>query len=127
MNIKTGVDIVYLPRFRTSLKRGGAAFLQRVYLPQELKDKQSLSSIKQSLSSIKRTTRLAGIFTSKEAVIKALDLPAGSWHDIQITHNSKGAPRVHLLTSQLSHPTSSSLSISHDGNYVIAHFVVILK
>ena len=51
MNIACGVDLVYLPRFKKSLKRGGENFLRRIYHEQEL--------IKND------TAHLAGIFAAK--------------------------------------------------------------
>lgn len=112
MTIKTGVDLVYLPRFRESFKSGGVNFLQRLYLPQELKDK--------------KPEHLAGIFAAKEAVIKALGLPPDSWHSIQVFHSSNGAPHV-KFQPPISHLAHHSLSISHDGNYVIAQFTAVVQ
>lgn len=112
MTIKTGVDLVYLPRFRKSLESGGTSFLQRVYVPQELVDQSP--------------THLAGIFAAKEAVIKTLGLPADSWHSIQVSHNLSGAPHV-KFQPPISHLTHHSLSISHDGNYVIAQFTALVQ
>jgi len=112
MTIKTGVDLVYVPRFQKTLKSGGFNFLQRVYNPEEAKDK--------------RIAHLAGIFAAKEAAIKALGLPASSWHSIKITKSFSGAPRVEIL-GYSKDIKSSSLSISHDGNYVIACFVVLIN
>lgn len=111
MKIKTGIDIVYLPRFKKALKNGGVNFLKRVYLDGELKDHQ--------------IARLAGIFAAKEAVMKALGLPFDSWLDICITYKKNGAPKVEFTHYLLQ--TNNSLSISHDGNYVIAQFVAQVK
>lgn len=68
--------------------------------------------------------RLAGILAAKEAVMKALSLPTNSWHDIQVTHNLDGAPKVAIFNRDT---VSHSLSVSHDNDYVIAQFVGILK
>ncbi len=111
MRIITGVDLIYLPRFKKSLKKGGEYFLRRVFLENELTGNHQ---------------HLAGIFAAKEAVIKALSMKPGSWHDIQIIHNKNDAPKVQITNYKLQ-ITNSSLSISHDGNYVIAQFVSILK
>lgn len=111
MKILTGIDLVYLPRFKKSLKNGGEEFLRRVFLNDELKNQQ--------------IDHLAGIFAAKEAVVKALDLPKDSWHDILITHQKNGNPLVQFPTYHLLLLTSS-LSISHDKDYVIAQFVAIL-
>jgi len=112
MKIATGIDLVYIPRFRVALKQGGKKFLQRVYLREELNDQ--------------RVTHLAGIFAAKEAVTKALNLPTDSWHNIKVIKNSKGAPSIELKTYNLE-LTTSSLTISHDGSYVIAQFIAMLK
>ena len=112
MIIKCGVDLVYLPRFKKSLKSGGENFLRRVYHEQELKKTD--------------TVHLAGIFAAKEAVIKALSLPIDSWHDIQIAYKSNSAPQAQISNFKFQ-ISNSSLSISHDYNYVIAQFVAICK
>ena len=116
MKILTGVDLVYLPRFKRSLKNGGENFLRRVFLDSEL--------VKTS------PEHLAGIFAAKEAVIKALDLSKDSWLDIKITYSPSGTPKIKTTNYELSlrgPATNYSLSISHDGNYVIACFVAILN
>jgi holo-[acyl-carrier protein] synthase len=119
MIIASGVDLVYLPRFKKSLKNGGENFLRRVYHEQELKKTD--------------TPHLAGIFAAKEAVIKALSLPTNSWHDIFIIHKPDGQPQVEIINLPAGKAglksliVSHSLSISHDGNYVIAQFVAMLK
>ncbi len=112
MKIVTGVDLVYLPRFTKALKSGGQDFLHRVFHESELTNQD--------------TAHLAGIFAAKEAVMKALDLPKNSWHEVYVVHKASGAPKVeilHLTSSIINH----SLSISHDGNYIIAQFTAILK
>lgn len=120
MKILTGVDLVYLPRFKKAAKVGGENFLKRVFIETEL--------VKTN------PEHLAGIFAAKEAVIKALSLPPDSWHDIQISYQKNGSPQVQLPTSHLpvlseieGSLLTSSLSISHDGNYVMAQFTAILK
>lgn len=111
--------MVYLPRFKKSLKNGGENFLRRIYHEEEL--------IKTD------TAHLAGIFAAKEAVIKALSLTTDSWHDIYITYEPNGQPEAKILnppSGEAGHKSliiNHSLSISHDANYVIALFVAILK
>lgn len=117
MKIFTGVDLVYLPRFKKTLKSGGEKFLRRVYLENELIHLRGGEV---------SAAYLGGIFAAKEAVMKALSLKPGSWHDIQVRHQPNGAPRVEIVNCKLK-IESCSLSISHDGNYVIAQFTAILK
>lgn len=112
MEIKSGIDIVSISRFQKSLKNAGPSFLQRVFLSQELVDHN--------------ITNLASVFAAKEAVMKALSLSTDSWHKIKVSRKRDGAPLVEVLNHEVT-IESSSLSISHDGDYVIACFVAILK
>lgn len=112
MKILTGIDLIYLKRFKRSLKVGGEKFLQRVFLPAELTTTDP--------------DHLAGIFAAKEAVVKALSPAPDSWHNIHIIKDESGAPRVEILHQKLDIQTHC-LSIAHDGNYIIAQFVAIIK
>jgi len=119
MIIRCGVDLVHIPKFKKSLKRGGENFLRKIYHEQELKKTD--------------TAHLAGIFAAKEAVMKALSLPTDSWHNIFIIHKPDGQPQVEIISlpaGEAGHKSSiinHSLSISHNGSYVIAQFVAMLK
>jgi holo-[acyl-carrier protein] synthase len=102
---RLGCDIVQLSRFADTVRREGEAFLSRVFLPEE----SNGSSIE----------RLAGIFAAKEATCKALGIPAGQWHDIHVSYEPNGAPRLTVAIPSGSSP-ELTLSISHDGDYVVA-------
>lgn len=106
MQIKTGCDLVNIARFRQAARRGGAAFLDRVFSPVELSGNVSTES-------------LAGVFAAKEAVVKALGLPADSWHKIEIIKNKEGRPEIKML-ERTGRIVSQDLSVSHDGDYVLA-------
>lgn len=110
--IVTGVDLVYIPRFKETVRNGGQSFFKRVFHEEELKNQD--------------TVHLAGIFAAKEAIIKTLGLPVDSFHDIKVTNSPKGAPRAEVTNYQLP-ITHCSLSISHDRDYVVAQFVAIVK
>jgi len=124
MIIKCGVDLVYLPRFKKSLKSGGENFLRRVFLGQELDHLRGVPQAQHHLGG--EISHLAGIFAAKEAVIKALSLPTDSWHDIFIIHKPDGQPKVEIINHKSS-IINHSLSISHDGNYCFAQFIAMLK
>lgn len=111
MKLVLGCDLVFLPRFKKSLKSGGGAFLRRVFHLEELENKDP--------------THLAGIFAAKEAVMKALDLKPGNWQKILIKKNASGKPSALILEEKIKIRTSD-LSISHDGNYALAIFIGIL-
>lgn len=131
MKVVSGIDLVYLPRFKKALKSGGENFLRRVFLESELDNAHLRGEVHavrpdHHLGGGSSFQHLAGIFAAKEAVIKALGLPPGSWQDIVVNHKSDGAPKV-SWTHHSSLITDHSLSLSHDGQYVIAQFVASLK
>ena len=106
MIIKTGCDLVELKKFKKSLERGGPKFVGKIFTATEL-------------SKTKKTESLAGIFAAKEATIKALGLKAGDWQKIEIIKNKKGSPELNILESEKK-IMGHDLSISHDGEYVMA-------
>lgn len=113
-----GCDIVSIPRFRKILVRT-PAIRRRIFLPEEEKGASM--------------ERLAGIFAAKEAVIKAFGIPAGRWHEIEVSYHKNGKPQIKLLgrsASKLKGILGSGaskcrgeVSIAHDGDYAMA-FVV---
>ena len=73
----------------------------------------------------------AGIFAAKEAVVKALGTGFVSdvtYKDIEICHDTKGAPCVLLKNKAksilLDKGDEIFVSISHDGNYAIAFAMI---
>jgi phosphopantetheine--protein transferase-like protein len=104
--MKCGVDLVFVPDFEKRARQGGETFFKKVFLETELKNSE--------------TAHLAGLFAAKEAVLKALDLPAGSWHLIEIRYQENGKPRARVFGKEIK---GSHLSISHAGDYAVAVFV----
>ncbi len=109
MKIRSGIDIVEAKEFKASLKSGGPTFLHRVFLPSELTRPEP--------------THLAGVFAAKEAVIKALALPIGSWLAIEIRYEQSGRPFA-VVDSPVT-LKDSDLSISHTKTVAVAVFVAI--
>lgn len=112
MRIVTGIDLVYLPRYKKALQSGGESFLRAIYHQEEIVSKES--------------QHLAGIFALKEAVIKALSLKAGSWLDIKVAHRSDGLPQITLLYYGVKIINHSS-SLSHDGDYIVAQYTALVE
>lgn len=110
MSISTGIDIVHIPTFTQSLLSGGQVFKDKLFNPEEQSTFTSLES-------------LAGIFSVKEAVIKALADHNLTPSQIHISKNHEGRP-------ELSHPkvdpSTIDISISHHVDYAVA-ICVILK
>ena len=97
-----GVDLVYMPELQRRLEQSGG--VEKVFTDSELAGNSKLES-------------LAGIFAAKEAFIKALGRKI-DWHDLWIEKKESGEP---ILMSVLLTPKQKvQVSISHDGEYVIA-------
>ena len=109
MEIKVGCDIVHIPKFKKSAEAGGRKFFEKIFTAYELAGTPSIET-------------LAGIFAAKEAAIKALGIPVGSWHNIEISHHKNGKPKIKLLGNSVS-KYKGEVSIAHDGEYALA-FVV---
>lgn len=106
---QTGCDIVYIPRFKKMLEETPSLY-EKIFTAYELKDKS--------------TDHLAGIYAAKEAAQKALSLPSGSWHEIEVQKLSNGAPKLLLSSSIKLSSDQVDLSISHDEDYAIAIVVM---
>ena len=108
-----GVDLVDMTRFESKLKET-PALIERIFTPTE-RDRSMQS--------------LAGIWASKEALVKAIGNPAGlNWQDVTVAKDALGKPHLEVsgATKERSEQmgiTSWHLSISHDGGMACA-FVI---
>ena len=72
--------------------------------------------------------RLAGTFAVKEAAFKALALPKGDWHLLEVRHDPEGKPSLAFaLEYDSRHILSCDVSISHSGGYVVACVVALVR
>ena len=120
MNLRTGVDLIEIDRIAEMVSRHGKHYLERIYTPAELE----LCG--------KRAESLAGRFTAKEAVAKALGCGIGDveWKEIEILGDEQHAPVLHLYGKAAQRAnelglTSWSVSISHDQSQVVAFVVAV--
>ena len=108
-----GVDLVDMTRFESKLQET-PALIDRIFTPTE-RDRSMQS--------------LAGIWASKEALVKAIGNPAGlNWQDVTVAKDALGKPHLEVsgATKERSEQmgiTSWHLSISHDGGMACA-FVI---
>ncbi len=112
--ILVGVDIVNLPRFARALERWSERLTRRLFTDGEIARAEGAH----------RAKELAGDFSAKEAFLKALGTGLAEgirWQDVEVVRNELGAPSYSLSgkAAQLFRGRSA-LSISHDGDYVIA-------
>lgn len=100
--IKAGIDLVLNKRIKKNLDN--PAFLKKVFLPSELKNK----------------SKLIGIFALKEAAMKALGKKL-DWQSIEVTAKEGKKPEIRVLGKKFK---SIDASISHDGDYTIGMVVI---
>jgi holo-[acyl-carrier protein] synthase len=88
--ISVGTDILKIDRVEAVIERLGDKFMRRILTEEEQEEYHS---------STQSVRLLAKRFAVKEAVAKALGTGIGrgvSWQDIQVVHDSSGAPAVRL-------------------------------
>ena len=114
LRVRTGIDLVAIEQFAASLQRGGEAFRRRLF---HLSETEGAS-----------TQRLAAIFAAKEAAFKALELPAGDWLVLEISHTAAGRPWIRFDSGYDSaHVVSCDLSITHAAGYAVASVVALMN
>ena len=110
--IGIGIDVVAIDRFQESIERT-PGLLARVFTPNEAKLKPS---------------SLAARFAAKEALAKALGVPAGlQWHDAEVQKDGSGRPFFSVSGSVAAAVGEAKihLTLSHDGG--IASAFVLLE
>ena len=110
--MQVGVDLVKISRVDEFLEKFGDKALKKFLSPDEI-------------ALAKNSFTIAGFWATKEAVSKALGVGIGkrcSFFDIKIKKDEAGKPYF-LLSKRLIDEfkiKSTSLSISHDGEYAVA-------
>eukprot|EP01134_Creolimax_fragrantissima_P006944 CFRG6944T1 len=120
-----GVDLVQVARIQTAVQRSGKRFLEKIYLPSEIDEYHT----KLQASEASAFQYLASRWAVKEAVYKAVHPHIVGWQDSSVRKLSTGGPELNAsphLQSVLTEigAKKSFLSISHDGDYSIAHIIL---
>jgi len=110
MPVKTGIDIVHIPRIKRLLENEAAVNC--------MLHRSELANMEPQ--------HIAGIIAAKEAFFKSLEM-VPKWKEIEISSKQNGKPFISLGNRLLSHVQSVDLSISHDAEYAIAHVIVETK
>jgi len=115
MVLKTGIDIIEIPRIQAALARHGDRFQQRVFTPAEITECRG------------RADALAVRFAAKEATTKALGTGIGpvSWREVETLHKCSGEPYLvlHGRAQQVAKYlglTTWAVSLSHSRDNAIA-------
>jgi holo-[acyl-carrier protein] synthase len=115
-----GVDVVDLPRFKRVLRRGGKAFLRRVFTKQE----EAYARAR------RRTTllHLAGRFAAKEAVIKAVSQLQPrrmlAMNQVEVRNDRLGRPHIVLHDGKRG-SLKVHVSLSHVDTVAVASAIAI--
>lgn len=115
-----GVDVVELARFRQALRRGGEAFIRRVFTAHEAAYAHAR----------KRTSllHLAGRFAAKEAVIKAMSQidPTRplAMNQVEIRNDRLGRPQI-LLRDRRARRVTIHVSLSHVKTVAVASAIAV--
>lgn len=112
-----GTDIIEIDRVKNALQRN-PKILKRLFTEYEIIYFQSRNM---------NIQHIAGGFSAKEAVVKALGtgIRGFSWKDVEILRGSSGKPMVKLYNNAKEIATQKkisviSISISHSENYAMA-------
>jgi holo-[acyl-carrier protein] synthase len=113
--LKTGIDIIEIPRIQAALDRHGERFLKRVFSDQEILECRG------------RAEALAVRFAAKEAASKALGTGIGpiSWHDVETLHRWSGEPYLvlHGIAEKIAQELGLAVwavSLSHSRDNAVA-------
>ncbi len=110
MQLKTGIDIVHIPRIEKLIENKSA--INKIFSKKELK--------------IITPEHLAGLFALKEAFFKALKTKP-QWLLIEITNKANGAPKINISRELNINPINIAYSISHENEYAIANVTILTK
>jgi holo-[acyl-carrier protein] synthase len=119
-----GVDTVAMTKFQNVMVGSGSGFIENVFTSNERKYCAGSANPSQSF---------AGHFAAKEALVKAIPALRShgvDWKDIEVTHNSFGAPGFIVndrIQENLNRIDASSilLSISHTHETAVAMVAVL--
>lgn len=115
MILKTGIDIIEIPRIQAALDRHGERFLKRVFTEKEIAECRG------------RADALAVRFAAKEAATKALGTGIGpvAWREVETLHKGSGEPYLVLHGSAKRAAktlglTTWAVSLSHSQDNAVA-------
>ena len=108
--LNIGIDIQELSKFDKANDR----LLKKIFTGKELKSLKN-----------KGKHHICGLFSAKEAVIKACN-PFKKLHfkDIEVLHNKDGSPYAVMRKHKRMHSKSLKISISHSKDYAVAVAIV---
>lgn len=122
MKIRSGIDMVYIPRIAKYSDEEGSAFISKCFTPNEI-------DYCSKLSPKLRAESYAARFAAKEAAAKALGtgICTGGigFLSFEVTKDTNGAPVIKFNDAALERAKkigvlSASISLTHEKNYACA-------
>jgi phosphopantetheine--protein transferase-like protein len=102
MNIRCGIDIVYIPALKHKFR--DEAVLKKFFHAKELANP--------------KLEHLAGVIAAKEAFFKVLGV-IPQFLDVQVVYEAGGRPKL-IVAPQWQNFKECDVSISHDNDYAVA-------
>ena len=126
IQVRTGIDLVDVPRLSQTIERLGEAFLKRVFLPSEIDYCARMAE---------PAIHYAARFAAKEAVAKALGTGIGEavgWLEIEVDRGESGRPRLCLHGNAVAVARGQGvvqmdLSLTHTAQIAAAQVVFLLE
>ena len=117
--IGCGVDVVEPPRFRQAMRRGGRAFMRRIFTDQE----EAYARARPRTALL----HLAGRFAAKEAVIKAMSQIDSkrplTMKQVEVRNDRLGRPHI-VLRDGRTRRAKVYVSLSHVDTVAVASAIV---
>ena len=130
--VGTGVDLERVSAIERAIARHGERFLKRIFTASEIAYCHGRAPLvsRGAGEGPRSAQSFTARFCAKEAFRKALGAPPGiRWVDIEVAKAPSGAPllKLHARAAELlrvAGVTRCHLSLSHSGDYAIAHVVL---
>ena len=124
MEILQGIDLLKVERVKKIYSHYKDKFLKKILTDLEIKQIKKNQQI---------YSKIAGKFSAKEAVVKAMGTGFSDGikiKDIEILNLENGKPILNLhgkVKKRIGNIQSSSLSISNDGGFVVSVVTILIK
>ena len=124
MIIKTGIDIIEVPRIQEAIEKYGELFLNKIFDKSEVEYCKNTGKMEYQ--------HYAARFAAKEAVFKAISVKLEDkysicWKDIEIINDNQGRPSITLQGNIQKNIEQIDISLSHCKEYATANVVVVWK
>ena len=125
MEIRQGIDLLKIKRIEKIYKKYEQKFLKKFFSDKEIEQINK--------SKVEKVKKIAGKISSKEAASKALGTGISNgitFKDFEILNESNGCPKLKfygVAKAKLKNLSSSSISITHDGEYIVSVVTLLLN